>query len=122
LSPEHYPWPNTGSGSVAGIYSPGVVVFKDDLDHDCIDLPSNERLVVGVLTVAAPRDPPCTLGPKGAEIARWSPRRTDPSARISNAGVLEDLRGKIRLVYRMAATNGHIYLVLGMSLVHVSMI
>ncbi|THX05476.1 hypothetical protein D6D13_07141 [Aureobasidium pullulans] len=29
LKPEYYPWANTGLSSVAGIFSPGVVVFKE---------------------------------------------------------------------------------------------
>jgi hypothetical protein len=82
------------------VYSPGVVIFKDDLDHDCQDLPKAEQLVVGVLTVAAP----------------CGPRLKDNMTAIKDAGVLEDLREKIRLVYRMAAHNKHHYLVLGMSI------
>ncbi|KAL0056547.1 hypothetical protein AAF712_016848, partial [Marasmius tenuissimus] len=97
LKPSHYPWPNTGPGSVAGIFSPGVVVFKDDLDHDCVDLPEEKRCIVGIITVAAPRLPELT--PDGKHFA--------------NKGQLEDLRGKIRLVYRMAAHNEKEYLILG---------
>ncbi|KAK7037396.1 hypothetical protein VNI00_011146 [Paramarasmius palmivorus] len=97
LKPSYYPWPNTGPGSVAGVFSPGVVIFKDDLDHDCIDLPPEERRVVGVITVAAPRGPKLT--PDGKNFA--------------NESDLNDLRGKIRLVYRMAARNGRDYIVLG---------
>jgi hypothetical protein len=79
------------------VYSPGVVVFKDDLDHECANLRKADRLVVGVLTVAAPR----------------GPRLSADGEAFADAGVLEDLRGKIRLVYRMAAHNGHPHLVLG---------
>ncbi|KII87163.1 hypothetical protein PLICRDRAFT_246234 [Plicaturopsis crispa FD-325 SS-3] len=97
LLPQYYPWPNLGPGSVAGIFSPGVVVFKDDLDHDCVELPVEERVVVSVITVAAPR----------------VPALTGDGQSFANAGDLEDLRGKIRLVYRMAAGNGQDRLVLG---------
>jgi hypothetical protein len=114
LRPKHYPWRNIGPKSVAGMYSPGVVIFKDDLDHDCIDLPQEEYLVVGVLTVAAPRHPPCALGVDGPDVSTSIQRITDSSVRISELGILEDLRSKIRLVYRMAASNGHTHLVLGM--------
>lgn len=86
-----------GPGSAAGIYSPAVVIFKDDLDHDCVDLPVEERRVVAVLTVAAPCSP--YLSPDG-ETLRW---KQD----------LDYFREKIRLVYRMAARNGKEYLVLG---------
>jgi hypothetical protein len=97
LKPSYYPWPNRGPRSIAGIYSPGVVVFKEDLDHDCVDLPLSERLLVSILTVAAPCVPPL---------------KADRRAFL-HASTLEDLRGKIRLVYRMAAQNGHYRLVLG---------
>ncbi|KAF5383628.1 hypothetical protein D9615_003807 [Tricholomella constricta] len=55
LEPKYYPWPNVGPGSAAGIYSPGVVIFKDDLDHGCAELQPSDRRVVSVITVAAPR-------------------------------------------------------------------
>ncbi|KAF9266080.1 hypothetical protein L218DRAFT_94875 [Marasmius fiardii PR-910] len=97
LKPSYYPWPNLGPGCVAGVFSPGIVVFKDDLDHDCVDLPEEERCVVGVITVAAPRGPKLTRDRK----------------RFADEDELNDLRGKIRLVYRMAAHNGRHYVVLG---------
>lgn len=97
LRDEWYPWPNLGPGSVAGIYSPGVVVFRDTLDAGLAELPEAERFVVSVITVAAPRGPALTSDGTG----------------FARAGDLEDLRGKIRLVYRCAAHNGHTSLVLG---------
>ncbi|THV06383.1 hypothetical protein K435DRAFT_773334 [Dendrothele bispora CBS 962.96] len=97
LRPEYYPWPNVGPKSVAGVFSPGIVVFKDDLDHDCVDLAVEERRVVSVITVAAPNNPPLTEDEKNFKFEF----------------VLDNLRGKIRLVYRMAAHNGAQYLVLG---------
>ena len=97
LKEEWYPWPNIGPHSIAGIYSPGIVIFKHDLDNNCRELEPDERQVVSVLTVAAPRGPP--LSPDGLSFK-------EPST-------LDDLRGKIRLVYRMAAHNGQQYLVLG---------
>jgi uncharacterized protein (TIGR02452 family) len=91
LKPKYYPWPNTGQGSVAGIYSPNIVVFKHDLDHECVDLPVTDRRIMSVITVAAPRGPDLTSNMKA----------------FADQSVLEDLRGKIRLVYRMAASNGN---------------
>ena len=82
---------------MAGVYSPAVVIFKADLDHNCIDLPPEERQVVSVLTVAAPRLPQLTC---------------DRNA-FKNPEDLEDMRGKIRLVYRMAAHHGNTSIVLG---------
>ena len=97
LKPAWFPWPNLGPGSVAGGYSPGVVIFKDDLDHDCVDLPKEDWRVISVITVAAPRGPKLTVDGQSFE----------------NESDLNDLRGKIRLVYRIAAHNKKRYLVLG---------
>ncbi|KAG6885535.1 hypothetical protein C0993_000320 [Termitomyces sp. T159_Od127] len=97
LKPEYYPWPNTGPGSHAGIFSPGVVIFKDDLEHDCADLPHDDRRVVSVITVSAPRR--CPL--------------TEDQSTFKDPSVLEDLRRKIRLIYRIAGHYGQRYLVLG---------
>lgn len=97
LKKSYYPWPNLGPGSVAGIYSPGVVIFKDDLDHNCVDLPEADRRVVSVITVAAPR----------------GPKLTEDELGFKNESDLEDLKGKIRLVYRIAGHNRQTYLVLG---------
>lgn len=97
LREEWYPWPNLGPGSAAGVYSPGVVVFRDTLDAGLAKLPKAERFVVSVITVAAPRGPALTEDGTG----------------FAKASDLEDLRGKIRLVYRCAAHNGHTSLVLG---------
>ena len=97
LKEEYYPWENLGPKSIKGIYSPAVVIFKHDLDHDCVDLTPEERRVVAVLTVAAP------CGPRLSPDRQTFQREED----------VECLRGKIRLVYRMAAHNGKEYVVLG---------
>ena len=97
LKPSWYPWPNLGPGSVAGGYSPGVVIFKENLDHDCVNLPKEDWRVVSVITVAAPR----------------APRLTVDDQSFANESDLNDLRGKIKLVYRIAAQNKKRYLVLG---------
>ncbi|KAJ7061975.1 hypothetical protein C8F01DRAFT_986859 [Mycena amicta] len=97
LKKEYYPWPNLGPGCVAGVFSPGVVIFRDDLDHDCVELPEEERRVVSVITVAAPARPELT---------------PDKTAFAKNE-TLVYLQEKIRLVYRVAGHNGQEYLVLG---------
>jgi uncharacterized protein (TIGR02452 family) len=97
LRPEWYPWPNTGPGSCAGIMSPGVVVHRGTLDEDLVELPPQERCVVAVMTVAAPRFP--KLSEDGNEFA--------------DADDLRDLREKILLVLRMAAEYRVTRLVLG---------
>lgn len=73
-----------------------MVIFKDDLDHSCADLPVDQRETVAVLTVAAPRGPDVLNG------------------RFMNSSDVHDLREKIRLVYRMAGHNGKHAVILGM--------
>jgi uncharacterized protein (TIGR02452 family) len=97
LKESYYPWPNLGEGCVAGVYSPGVVIFRDDLDHDCVELPITDRRVVSVVTVAAPA---------------WPDLSPDHQT-FKHPTTLTYLQEKIRLVYRMAAHNGQQYLVLG---------
>ncbi|TFK68744.1 hypothetical protein BDN72DRAFT_841434 [Pluteus cervinus] len=97
LKESYYPWPNVGPGSAAGVYSPGVVIFRDNLDGHCANLPKGKRRVVSVLTVAAPR----------------VPQLSSDRLAFASKTVLEDLREKIRLVYRMAAHNNQQVLVLG---------
>jgi uncharacterized protein (TIGR02452 family) len=97
LKPEWYPWPNMGPGSCAGVISPDVVVFKDTLDNDLVDLPVHQRHVLAVITVAAP----CL------------PDVTDDGENFSKHSELMDLKEKILLVLRLAATNGITSLVLG---------
>ena len=71
------------------------MIFKDDLDHPCVDLPVDQRETVAVITVAAPRLPQ-VLG-----------------YRLLNNSDVRDLKEKIRLIYRMAGHNGKQVLVLG---------
>lgn len=97
LKPEWYPWPNTGSGSYAGILSPDVVVFRDTLDKNLVEFPAESHHVVAVITVAAP----C-----------W-PRLTADRTKFLKEEDLHDLREKILLILRMAAHDGITNLVLG---------
>lgn len=97
LKPEYYPWANTGLSSVAGIFSPSVVVFKDTLEYSCRDLQPEERALLSVITIAAPRRP--TLTNSNTEFA-------DPN-------ILNEFRDKIRLIFRCAAAEGKTCLVLG---------
>ena len=89
LKEKYYPWPNLGPGSDAGIYSPAVVIFKDDLDHSCVDLSVDRRE-----TVAAPGGP------------------EDLDGRFINSSDLHNLREKVRLVYGMVGHNGKQVLIL----------
>ena len=97
LNPAWYPFPNTGPGSCAGIISPDVVVFKDTLDRDLVDLPVGQRHVLAVITVAAP----------------CHPKLTDSGEDFANDSDLHDLREKILLILRLAAVNSVTNLVLG---------
>jgi hypothetical protein len=87
--------PNLGSGSHAGIYSPAVVIFNDDLDYDCVDLPVCQRETVVLLIVTAPRVP------------------KDLDGRLSKVSDVRDLNEKIKLVYRVVGHKGKEVLVLG---------
>ena len=71
------------------------MIFRDDLDHDCVDLPVDKRETVAVLTIAAPRGPRLLNG------------------RFAKDSVLHDLREKIKLTYRMAGHSGKQVLILG---------
>jgi hypothetical protein len=82
---------------VAGIFSPSVVIFKHDLDNGCKELPKDKREIVSVITVAAPRVPDLNAD----------------NLAFKNPSDLDDLRGKIQLVYRMAARNGKTSIILG---------
>ena len=95
LKEQYYPWANLGPGSDAGVYSPAVVIFKDDLDHDCVDLSVDKRETVSVLTIAAPRLPRIS------------------NDRFAKNSDVDDLREKIKLTYRMAGHNGQQVLILG---------
>ncbi|CAD0107035.1 unnamed protein product [Aureobasidium uvarum] len=97
LQPKWYPWANTGEGSIAGIFSPNIVVFKDTLDNECVELSKEQRVVVSVITVAAPR----------------RPELTEDGKRFRDQSVLEGFRDKVRLVLRCAAGEGKTGLVLG---------
>ncbi|EGN95108.1 hypothetical protein SERLA73DRAFT_113884 [Serpula lacrymans var. lacrymans S7.3] len=97
LKPSYYPWPNIGRGSVAGVLSPAVVVFRADLDSGLVPLEQSDWKLVQVLTVAGPCCPPLS----------------EDRQKFASDSVLEDLRGKIKLIYRMAAWSGCWDLVLG---------
>ncbi|OAL51866.1 hypothetical protein IQ07DRAFT_394610 [Pyrenochaeta sp. DS3sAY3a] len=97
LKPEWYPYPNTGPGSCAGVFSPDVVVFKETLDKDCADLATDDRHVVAVITVAAP----------------CQPQLTQDGQNFAKKSDVTDLREKIILVLRIAASSGVTSLVLG---------
>jgi uncharacterized protein (TIGR02452 family) len=97
LKAEYYPWANTGEDSIRGVFSGDVVVFKDTLDNGCVDLKEEDREVVSVITVAAPR----------------CPELTDDKLDFKDKSTLEEFRDKVRLVLRCAAREGKTGLVLG---------
>ena len=97
LKAEYYPWPNTGEGCVKGVFSGNVVVWKDTLENGCVELAEQDREVLSVITIAAPRNPELTEDKK--EFAEQS--------------TLEEFRSKVRLVLRCAGSEGKTGLVLG---------
>jgi uncharacterized protein (TIGR02452 family) len=97
LDSKWYPWPNTGENSIKGIFSGQVVVFKDTLENGCVDLKEEDREVVSVVTVAAPR----------------CPELTDDGLQFAEESRLDEFRDKVRLVLRCAAREGKTGLILG---------
>lgn len=97
MNPAYYPWRNIGPGSASGIYSPGVVVYRDTLPKQCELLPEDDVVVLGVMTVAAPR----------------APRLTANRTEITDPKIADDLVRKVRAIYRMAAMRGQTWLVMG---------
>lgn len=99
LKRRYYPLPESG-----GIYSPSVLVLRQSLarGHALLDqISSPARLpVVSVISVAAVRAPEL-LGGQGE------------SGRYRRATVREVMKEKMRVVLRIAATEGHRTLVLG---------
>ncbi|KAJ3981121.1 hypothetical protein F5890DRAFT_589279 [Lentinula detonsa] len=117
----HYPWPNTGPGSIAGIFSEGVVIFRGPLNtiysgtradvfqnersNDggtssnsiCPLLPHDERKVISVISVAAPR----------------YPKLTSDGNDFADEKIKEEFKEKVRLVLRIGGHEGKRYLVLG---------
>jgi len=90
-------------GPLAAVYSPRVVVFRENLDkgHGALDLTRPQALpVVSVVSVAAVRDPATVKGPSGEEVYKF--------ARDEEA-----MRDKMRVVLRVAGREGHRRLVLG---------
>jgi len=71
------------------------VIFRDDLDHDCVDPSVDKRETVAVLTIAAPRLPKIS------------------NDRFVKDSDVHDLKEKIKLTYRMAGHNGQQVLILG---------
>ncbi|UPX10085.1 uncharacterized protein EKO05_0000757 [Ascochyta rabiei] len=76
---------------------PDVVVFKDTLNRNLVDLSIEQRHFVDVITVTAPCRPKLTDDEKGF------------AAELD----LQDLREKILLILRLAAVNSVTNLVLG---------
>ncbi|KAI5783934.1 hypothetical protein DFH27DRAFT_487818 [Peziza echinospora] len=98
LNPAWYPWANTGETCVRGIYSPGVVIFRDPRTLQMLPRAA-DRHVVSVLSLAPPSQRPLDPATGGSTYADESD--------------LAYLRRKLRFWLRTAATNGQERLVLG---------
>jgi len=95
LKKRFYPIPEAG-----GIYSPSVVVLRENLaqGHKLLDLATpTSLLVVSVVSVAAIRDP--VLTPDGEKYAHAQDR--------------DAMKARMRVVLRIAGRKGHKTLVLG---------
>ena len=78
------------------------MIFKDDLEHGCIELPREEWRLASVITIAAPRGPALKDDKRLGKV-------------FKNQEDLECMREKVRLVYRMAVKYKQEYIVLGAS-------
>lgn len=102
-----YPWRShcvsRSDGNVAecaGIFSPWVCIFKDELANGCKQLERDDTVFVSVLSVAAIACPPTVMTKEGTMMLK-SPK--DKLTLIERA----------RMVLRMAAHNGKTVLMLG---------
>jgi hypothetical protein len=94
LHDSYYPLP-----SLSAIYSPDVVVIRDSMAAGHALLPSNpeDLPALSVISVAALR----------------SPAVSDDGKTFRDVGARAETKRKIRIVLRVAATQGHTKLVLG---------
>ncbi len=112
---ENYPWRKAGvmqrndrnSGQCSGIYSPKVVIFKDELANDCKALPPKDWKTVSVLSVAALACPPLT-----PVTTRDSKHRDSQEMVLKSSNDLKIIQERWRMILRMAAHHGHSVLVL----------
>ena len=98
LKRRFYPLPECG-----GIYSPTVVVIRDNLSrgHQLLDLNKPQDLgIVSCVSVAAVRDPDVVLDTDGKQQYKYGKDR-------------DLMKEKMRVVLRIAVINGHRSLILG---------
>lgn len=113
LHNSHYPTP-----PIAATWSPGVVVFREEVANDCHILDRSDRFVVGVVSVAGLRRPPLT----GDELdyrectTLHQGFRCSVSKYFLRKGFRKDaelMKNKIRQILRVMAVNGVTCCVLG---------
>ncbi|KAL1966823.1 hypothetical protein VTN77DRAFT_3788 [Rasamsonia byssochlamydoides] len=92
LKPSYYPLPPLGA-----IWSPGVVVFRDEVVNDCRVFEPVERFVVSVVSVAGLR----------------RPRLSEDEQDYRLLQDVETMENKIRQMLRIMATNQITHCVLG---------
>ena len=107
---EKYPWRKVvgrekNKGECAGIWSPNVVVFRDELAKECAVLEKKEWVTVGVVSVAALACPPVVPD-------HDAKRRARGEMRLKLERDVETLKERVRMVLRMAASNGKSVLIL----------
>lgn len=102
-----YPWRshcqprNHGNeAECAGIFSPQVCIFKDELANGCKELVRKDTVIVSVTSVAAIACPPTVVTRQGSTVMK------SPKDKLK-------LIERVRMVLRMAAHNGKTVLMLG---------
>ncbi|KAI1622626.1 hypothetical protein EDD37DRAFT_482209 [Exophiala viscosa] len=104
-----YPWRNAvpiyhrvsrGGTQCAGIFSPHVVIFRDELMKECQILPRKDWTSVSVVSVAALACPPQVKDSKTGEL------------RFKLDKDVHTIRERFRMILRMAARHGKSVLVL----------
>ena len=112
---EHHPWRKAGvmqrddrnSGQCSGIYSPQVVIFKDELANDCKALPERDWKTVSVLSVATPACPPLT-----PVTTRSSKHRDSQEMALKSSNDVKIVQERWGMALPMAAHHGQSVLLL----------
>lgn len=97
-----YPWRNTvdrsggNAGECAGIFSPNVVIFRDELTHDCKTLQRWDWTTVSVVSVAGLSCPPLVPAQKGKACG-------EGEMQMKLEKDVHTIKERFRMILRMAA-------------------
>lgn len=108
---SEYPWRKTlirsrnNPGECAGIFTPNVVVFRDELSNDCEILPRRDWTTVSVVSVAGLACPPLVPAQKLRG-------RGEAEMQMKLEKDVDTIRERFRMILRMAARQEKSVLVL----------